>query len=523
MATVYEGRILTVDAIDSVARFLVEEKGLIAYVGNDLPEKYGNCERVDLGDDVLAPAFVDTHAHLDMQALVGGFTSASEAGAISEVLDCVRSCAQAGRMPVAAAFGASDHLLEEGRLPNKAEMDSACPERPAMVIRYDGHACVANTKLIEAIGAGTGDLDGFHGESGLLEGEAFAKALRLARESVPQSVFLGGIQDAIDRYAAHGFCLAGNSTGFGMKWNADISFARWIAKSLKGGFQLRVWPQSQRPAVALKSKIARVGGCFEPALDGTFGGRDAALRVPYCGDGGNKGCLRLSDEQVEEFCFQAHNHKLQVALHAVGDAAFDQAARCLARTIDRSFKEAHRHGIIHACLPTEEGLDLCARYGFHLMMQPSFIAREQEPEGYLRTILGESRARGFMPLRTIWDKGISVSAGSDAPCTQPDAIEWMYRACNHPESSQSLTAREALRMCTINGAWVTYDEDEFGSLEEGKVASMVRLSANPYEVPASELRSIQVKQTILYGRPYAPVRLNPASVMAKGLLTYGYC
>ena len=76
MATVYEGRILTVDAIDSVDRFLVEEKGLIAYVGNDLPEKYGNCERVDLGDDVLAPAFVDTHAHLDMQALVGGFTSA---------------------------------------------------------------------------------------------------------------------------------------------------------------------------------------------------------------------------------------------------------------------------------------------------------------------------------------------------------------------------------------------------------------------------------------------------------------
>ena len=258
-------------------------------------------------------------------------------------------------------------------------------------------------------------------------------------------------------------------------------------------------------------------------MDGTFGGRDAALRVPYCGYGGNKGCLRLSDEQVEEFCFQAHNHNLQVALHAVGDAAFDQAARCLARTIDRSFKEAHRHGIIHACLPTEEGLDLCARYGFHLMMQPSFLAREQEPEGYLRTILGESRARGFMPLRTIWDKGISVSAGSDAPCTQPDAIEWMYRACNHPESSQSLTAREALRMCTINGAWVTYDEDEFGSLEEGKVASMVRLSANPYEVPASELRSIQVKQTILYGRPYAPVRLNPASVMAKGLLTYGYC
>lgn len=522
MATVYEGRILTVDAIDSIARFLVEDKGLIAYVGNALPDKFEQCERVDLGDDVLVPAFVDTHAHLDLFALVNGRANALRAENIPQALDALRECAASNDMPVAVCFGVSDHLLQEGRLPSIGEMDSVCPEKPAMLMTYDAHGCVANSKLLHAIGADN-SLDGCDSRSGMLRGGAFLQALRFVRESVPQSVLLEGIQDLVDLYASRGFGLAGNATGVGAKWNMDISFARWVAKSIQSGFQLRVWPQSFRPAVALRSKIGRVGACFEPALDGTLAARDAALNIPYCGDAGNKGVLCHSDEQVEDFCYQAHNHKLQVALHAVGDAAFDQATRALARTIDRSFKEAHRHGIIHACLPTEEGLDLCAQYRFHLMMQPSFICREQEPASYLNSILGETRAHGLYPLRTIWDKGISVSAGSDAPCTQPDAIQWMHRVCNHPEPGQSLTAREALRMCTYNGAWVTYDEDEYGSLEEGKVASMARLSANPYEVPAEELGSIQVEQTILRGKPYQPQRLGLASVMAKGLLTYGYC
>ena len=36
---VYKGNILTVNANDDVAKYLVEDKGRIAYVGNELPEK----------------------------------------------------------------------------------------------------------------------------------------------------------------------------------------------------------------------------------------------------------------------------------------------------------------------------------------------------------------------------------------------------------------------------------------------------------------------------------------------------
>ena len=65
-----------------------------------------------------------------------------------------------------------------------------------------------------------------------------------------------------------------------------------------------------------------------------------------------------------------------------------------------------------------------------------------------------------------------MSAGSDAPCTDPDPISWIYKACNHSVPEQSLSVYEALRLCTYNGAWTTFDEKERGSLEVGKNADM---------------------------------------------------
>ena len=55
----YKGKVLTVDSNDTVAGYLVEDKGRIVYVGNELPEQYKNVQIVELGKKVLVPAFVD--------------------------------------------------------------------------------------------------------------------------------------------------------------------------------------------------------------------------------------------------------------------------------------------------------------------------------------------------------------------------------------------------------------------------------------------------------------------------------
>jgi predicted amidohydrolase YtcJ len=173
--------------------------------------------------------------------------------------------------------------------------------------------------------------------------------------------------------------------------------------------------------------------------------------------------------------------------------------------------------MIFRAKPTEDGLRICKEYNIHIPLQTSFIVWPQEPDWYLRKILGDREAK-LNPLRSFVDNNIVISAGSDSPCTDPDPMLWIHNACNHPVTEQSLTVEEALRMATYWGYWTTFDEKERGSLETGKIADMVILSQNPYNVPKEHLQNISVMQLILAGKPYEKQRSSWVSMMLHGLL-----
>ena len=73
-------------------------------------------------------------------------------------------------------------------------------------------------------------------------------------------------------------------------------------------------------------------------------------------------------------------------------------------------------------------------------------------------------------------------------------------------------------MCTYNGAWTTFDENERGSLEVGKVADMCVLSGNPYDLDPAPLGSLKIEGLLLGGVPYAEQRQGFASAVVKGML-----
>ena len=98
---------------------------------------------------------------------------------------------------------------------------------------------------------------------------------------------------------------------------------------------------------------------------------------------------------------------------------------------------------------------------------------------YLKEILG-ARSKRLNPIKTFSENGRRLAAGSDAPCTTPDPINWMYKACKHSCAEEALSVKDARRMCTYNGYLATFDEKERGSLETGKIADMAILSENPY-------------------------------------------
>ena len=76
---------------------------------------------------------------------------------------------------------------------------------------------------------------------------------------------------------------------------------------------------------------------------------------------------------------------------------------------------------------------------------------------------------------------------------------------------------QALRMCTYNGCYTTFDEKERGSLEKGKIADMVILSANPYEIPSEEIKDLKVEQLLLQGKPYQSAQEGVLGSVLRGL------
>ena len=513
---VYKGSILTVDAQDSVKKYLVEDAGKIVFTGDELPEQYAGAEVVDLGSRALIPSFVDTHQHFASFAIFNAGLNVMEAESNEEIAAAVADFyKKSGNAKTLIAFGASPYSVKERRLISREELDRVCPDKEIMVVKYDGHACIVNTKLLQKVDKKVRSLRGYHPDTGEMNQEAFFKVSDYITGSLSIVDLFSNMQKAADWEAAQGIGSVHTVSGVGFIANLDITTEKLFAKSLRNGFQLRVFPQSLDVKVATSRKLPRIGGCFQCALDGCYGSMDAAMNEPYTD--GTSGVLYYSDEKVTDFCKKANRAGLQIEMHAIGDKAFDQATRCLKAALDDFPRKDHRHGIIHDCLPTPEGIKICADYNIAMPVQSAFINWKQEPDEYLESIMGKERTAALNPIKTFVDNGIVVGLGSDAPCTSPNPIVWIDRCVNNPNKGQRVSIQQALRMATWNGYYIAFDEKERGSLEPGKVADMVILSANPYDIPAEDIKNLKVEQLLLAGKPYQSAQEGVLKAAARGL------
>lgn len=512
---VYKGNILTVNKNNDVARYLVEDSGIIVYVGDTLPIEFSNGEIEDLGNKALCPSFVDTHQHMASFSTFHSGLNVMDAKSNLEIKQLVKSFVEQNKgKKTLIAFGASPYSVKEKRMILREELDEVCPEQEIMVVKYDGHACVINSKLLGRLENKLSKLRGYHKETGEMNQEAFFACSDYISNSLSIIDLYRNMQQAVDYQAAKGIGCIHTVSGVGFIGNLDITIENNFSKSIRNGFQIRVFPQSMNIKVATRRKLTRIGGCFECALDGCFGSKDAALREAYLD--GEEGVLYYTDEKVFEFCKSANRKGLQIEMHAIGDKAFEQAARALKAALDEYPRENHRHGIIHGCLPTEEGIKICEEYNILLHLQSAFIDWKQEPNSYLESIMGEERVEKLNPIKTFLNNNIIATLGSDAPCTTPDPIVWMDKAVNNPNINQRISIQDALRMCTLNGYYASFDEKERGSLEVGKVADMVILSDNLYST--LRISDVKVEKLILKGKEYQSARESVFRAVARGVI-----
>ena len=267
---VYEGAILTCDANDQVARYLVEDGGRILYVGDELPERYISVRHERLGKKALIPAFTDSHIHFASFSTFHAGLNVMNAASNEEILSMLSAFAKKSDQKMLIGFGASPYSVKERRLVNRNELDRVCPDKPVFMVKYDGHACVVNTKLYEQVKDKVSGLRGCHVDTGEMNQEAFFAISDYVTNSISVPQLLKNMQKAIDYMASKGIGMIHTVSGVGFVRDLDVDLERWFGRGLNNGMQLRVFFQTMDVKKVQKRHLPRVGGCFATALDGRF-------------------------------------------------------------------------------------------------------------------------------------------------------------------------------------------------------------------------------------------------------------
>jgi len=152
---------------DEVFRYLVEDKGKIIFIGNELPDRFQEVtHRVNLGGQSVLPAFVDTHIHF---ASFGLFNFGLNVRYANDFADMGRQinkyASQHNQDKFLFGFGVTAHTVVERRLPTRVDLDKMT-DRTLLIEKYDGHAAVANSALIQRLPLSVQSADGFDKETG---------------------------------------------------------------------------------------------------------------------------------------------------------------------------------------------------------------------------------------------------------------------------------------------------------------------------------------------------------------------
>jgi predicted amidohydrolase YtcJ len=488
-----------------VFKCLVEKDGKILFSGDQLPEEFQSCASVDLQNRCVIPAFGDTHMHFSSFAYFNSGLDCRNAGDFDELGERIRSYLGRGNNEkVMLGFGCSAHTVKEKKLPDKNDLDRIT-DRPLMIVKYDGHAAVGNSALLGKMPAGILNDPGCDHKTGWFYLNAFYKAVNSITQSVSLPVLFKNLIAGSDYLAQKGIALVHTAEGVGFPLDLDVDLMRFANRGLAQTFQ--IFFQTMDIQKVQRRKLPRIGGCFANALDGCFGSEDAALKEPYSNNPQSRGTLFYSQKEVTDFVVRANRAGLQVAMHAIGDAAILQALTAFEAALSDFPRNDHRHNdhrhiMIHADLMDEAAIARAVKLNLCIALQAPFLYWPQEPVDYLRHILGQ-RVDHLIPLRSMLDAGLTIAGGSDAPCTLPDPLAGIFAACNHPNASESVSVLDALRMHTASCARLSFDEKTRGTLTDGKRADFVVLDKNPLEIPVEKLNTIKIEALYVKGEKYA--------------------
>lgn len=513
------GNVITVDRNFSVAEGVAIAGDRIMTVGNgDQLRALADARTriVDLKGNTVIPGLMDNHLH---GAGGGPGVDLSRARTLADVYAAITDRVRASAPGDVIVSNSDWHeaQLKEQRLPLRDDLDALAPKHPVVLVR-GGHEYILNSAALARwnITASTSEPAGgriTRYADGRLNGELVDSAKSYVQlpavTRTPQEMLASRIADyqklneaGLTTIRHPGISVAEYRMLQEMRKRRELTIR--INALLRGGnpnADQAIAASGIRPGEG--DAWLRVGG-IKLGVDGGFEGglmRDV-YEKPWDEDGTFRGLQTMDTERFVATVRELNRQDWRVATHAVGDAAIDLVLNAYEKADAERSIVSRRWSIEHAFvgrpdhLPRMKALAIAISAQHHLYLAgPSLVK-----------YWGAERAGITTPAKMYLDAGLQVSSGSDAPVVPYPPLWTLYHFITRDTitggvlgGDQRVSRQQALRMATINNAWLNMEERTKGSIEPGKLADLVILNEDPLTCPEPRLRDARVLATIVGG------------------------
>lgn len=523
------GTIVTVNDSQPVAEAVAVKGGKILAVGSreeiERDYKASDSRIVDLGGNTLLPGFVDSHGHaylIGIQASTANLLPPPDGTGrdITSLQALLKDWAEGHKHTVEkigwiVGFGYDDSQLAELRHPTREELDQVSTEYPVLIIHQSGHLGVANSKALEIAGvtAETSNPKGgvFRREAGsqepngVLEEYAFFYVIGKLSENFDDNVNDALVEAGTRLLASFGYTTGqeGRSTG------PALAAMQRVADAGNLSIDLVTYPDvlavdNPTPSRSYSNHF-RIGG-VKLTIDGSPQGKTAWLTQPYYvppegQDKNYRGYAAIDEETTNAAVEKAFANGWQILTHANGDAASDRLINAV-RLAKKKYPDVdNRPVLIHGQVLREDQVEQIKALGIFPSLFPmhTFYWGDWHRE----SVLGPERAENISPTGWLMARGMKFGTHHDAPVALPDSMRVLSATVTRRTRSGRVLGPEhrvpvamALKAMTLWSAWQHFEENTKGSIEVGKLADFVILSANPMTVPEEKLADIKVLETI---------------------------
>jgi predicted amidohydrolase YtcJ len=521
---------------------------IVAIGSNDAVLKLAGSDTqlVDLQGKMVLPGLIDSHSHPPGAAVYEFDHEVPTMETIADVLEYIRQRATVvpeGQWIVIQQVFVT--RLKDRRFPTRQELDDAAPKHPVMF--RTGPDAALNSLALKLSGIDR-DFQITDGKPGFIERDPATGEptgiLRSCTRLVNVKTSTRSPNAEERREALRALLRAYNEVGLTSvtdrgTTNATIDLYSQLLD--RGELTCRVfltyYVDAQEPLEKLEAAVKNVTSHplhqYNPwlwlrglkfYLDGGMLTGSAYMREPWgvskiygINDPEYRGVIFLEPEKLYQIAKLALANGLQPTAHAVGDGAVLALAEAYARVNEEFPVRPLRPCISHANFMSPEAIELMARCGIVADLQPAWLYHDGAT---LRDHFGIDRLRYFQPYRTLSERRVIVGGGSDhmqkrgrrrsINIYDPWLGIWtvltrLPRWSDTPLHPEEIVSRqEAIRLYTINNAFLTFEEDKKGSLEPGKYADFIIIDRDILECPIDDVADTQVLETWVGGKKVYP-------------------